>query len=84
MHDESYTENGEKIDGLDYINESGSLLEYFDQKFDNHLLTYHYRSLKSELIEFSNIVFYDGKLVCANQLTSDNQVGIEVIETNGH
>jgi superfamily I DNA and/or RNA helicase len=63
--------------GIDDIQDSESLLMYIEKKYRNIMLDYHYRSVKRELIQFSNVCFYDGKLVVANN-PNDNQPGIEV------
>jgi superfamily I DNA and/or RNA helicase len=76
-----YDENDQSYisTGLSELQDSNSLLEYIEKKFKNIMLNYHYRSTKRELIEFSNICFYDGNLVVANSPT-EKKVGIEVIE----
>jgi len=79
-YEDTFDESDEIIDsGLEDIEDSGSLLEFTEKKFRNIMLNYHYRSSKRELIQFSNVCFYDGKLVIANS-PSNNLPGIEVIE----
>ncbi|MDR2835100.1 MAG: hypothetical protein LBV69_02710 [Bacteroidales bacterium] len=77
-YEDTYVE-GEDDQILDFsdIEDSSSLLAFTEKKFHKTMLTYHYRSQKRELIEFSNAVFYDRNLIVANT-PKDNQLGIEV------
>jgi superfamily I DNA and/or RNA helicase len=75
--DDEYLENS-----LSEIEDSGSLLEFVEKKYINKMLNYHYRSSRRELIQFSNVVFYNGKLIIASE-PKDNVPGIEVINVKG-
>ncbi len=61
-----------------------SLLDLATAKFTPVHLVYHYRSMFSELIDFSNMAFYDNKLQIAPNITlsSDNKP-IERIKVRG-
>jgi hypothetical protein len=61
------------------VQESESLLEYIEKKIPNVMLKYHYRSSKTELIQFSNVAFYNGELIIANS-PKDKEIGIELVE----
>ena len=56
-------------DGFDSL----SLLDLASAKYNNATLLYHYRSLFCELIDFSNEVFYNGKLVVAPNARLSNE-----------
>ncbi|MDR2654135.1 MAG: hypothetical protein LBB39_02400 [Mycoplasmataceae bacterium] len=82
--EEEYVGFNDKVE--DYIKDSfeeydnaASLLEYVEKKYENIMLNYHYRSTKTELIQFSNVCFYGGGLVVADS-SKDNKLGIELIE----
>lgn len=61
-----------------------SLLDLATSRYNSTNLTYHYRSKNEELINFSNYVFYDGKLQIAPNISKN--IGckpIERIKVNG-
>ena len=61
-----------------------SLLDLATSKFTPVHLTYHYRSMYSELIDFSNVAFYDNKLqIAPNILKSNAYRPIERIKVRG-
>ena len=61
-----------------------SLLDLATAKFTPVHLVYHYRSMFSELIDFSNMAFYDNKLqIAPNIRLSDNYKPIERIKVRG-
>ena len=61
-----------------------SLLDLATSKFTPVHLSYHYRSMYSELIDFSNVAFYDNKLqIAPNILMSSNFKPIERIKVRG-
>ena len=59
-----------------------SLLSWAESKYENVLLNYHYRSLSSRLIEYSNVNFYDSKLIIADSPNSKEKP-IQPIKLNG-
>ena len=64
-----------------------SLLEYIGTKIQTVVLEYHYRSIKKELFEFSNIVFYKKMIhVADDQKEKESEVttGINLKTTNGY
>ncbi|MDR2369018.1 MAG: hypothetical protein LBD63_00105 [Mycoplasmataceae bacterium] len=82
-YEETYSDDDASvINDTSDIQDSNSLLEYVEKKYHIEMLTYHYRSSKRELIQFSNVVFYDGQLVVANS-PKDNKPGIEIVDVNG-
>ena len=63
-----------------------SLLEYIGTKIQTVVLEYHYRSVKKELFEFSNVVFYKNMIhVADDQNKTDENIvtGINLKTTNG-
>ncbi len=63
-----------------------SLLEYIGSKIQTVVLEYHYRSVKKELFEFSNVVFYRNMIhVADDQNERDDNIttGINLQTTNG-
>ncbi|MBD5423493.1 MAG: hypothetical protein HDR43_03275 [Mycoplasma sp.] len=63
-----------------------SLLEYIGTKIQTIVLEYHYRSVKKELFEFSNVVFYRNMIHVAddqNEQPPCITTGINLIKTNG-
>ena len=61
-----------------------SLLDLASAKFTPVHLVYHYRSMYSELIDFSNMAFYDNKLQIAPNITFSNDYKpIERIKVRG-
>lgn len=61
-----------------------SLLDLASAKFTPVHLVYHYRSMYSELIDFSNMAFYDNKLQIAPNITfSKDYKPIERIKVRG-
>ena len=61
-----------------------SLLDLATSRYQNVNLTYHYRSVSEELINFSNYAFYDGKLQIAPNISkNDNKKPIERIKVDG-
>jgi superfamily I DNA and/or RNA helicase len=69
--------------GLQDIEDSSSLLEFVSKKYNSLMLNYHYRAIKRELMQFSNICFYDGHLVVANQNGSGDKIALELVEVEG-
>lgn len=61
-----------------------SLLDLATSRYQNVNLTYHYRSVSEELINFSNYAFYDGKLQIAPNISkNDNKKPIERVKVDG-
>jgi DNA polymerase III delta prime subunit len=60
-----------------------SLLDLAMNKYPSVELAYHYRSNSSELIDFSNLAFYDNKLQIAPNLTLTEEHAIERIKVKG-
>ncbi len=60
-----------------------SLLDAACPRFPSFLLSYHYRSRYSELIEFSNRAFYGGRLMAAPNVSEPESPAIEVHVTDG-
>ena len=61
-----------------------SLLDLATSKFTPVHLSYHYRSMYSELIDFSNVAFYDNKLqIAPNILINKDNKPIERIKVRG-
>lgn len=61
-----------------------SLLDLACVRYDSSNLTYHYRSKNEELINFSNYVFYEGKLQIAPNITKNiGKKPIERIKVDG-
>ena len=63
--------------------EGGSLLDSARSRFRSFMLDHHYRSLRSELIAFSNRAFYDGRLRVAPDPGLTGTPPIEVRVTDG-
>ena len=61
-----------------------SLLDLATSRYQNVNLTYHYRSVSEELINFSNYAFYEGKLQIAPNISkNDNKKPIERLKVDG-
>ena len=61
-----------------------SLLDLATAKYHPVYLSYHYRSASAELIDFSNMAFYDNKLQIAPNITKSlDQPPIERIKVQG-
>lgn len=62
-----------------------SLLDIAKNKYNSVHLSFHYRSLYAELINFSNVVFYGGNLKLAPSILKQEQhKAIEKIKVNGN
>ena len=61
-----------------------SLLDLATSRYQSVNLTYHYRSVSEELINFSNYAFYEGKLQIAPNISkNENKKPIERIKVEG-
>ena len=61
-----------------------SLLDLATSRYQSVNLTYHYRSVSEELINFSNYAFYEGKLQIAPNISKNgNKKPIERIKVDG-
>jgi len=83
-----YMGNDEHDDEIDINSQPAleveSLLDLATARFDSARLNYHYRSKSEELINFSNYVFYDGKLQIAPNLSKSlDSRPIERIKVDG-
>lgn len=67
----------EEIEEINYIEDEDSLLDFAKTKFPSVMLKNHYRSNFSELIGYSNVKFYNSKLIATN---NNNSVGAKPIE----
>lgn len=81
-------EDREKVDDEEYQDDSNlevkSLLDLAKVKYKSSTLTYHYRALFEELINFSNYAFYNGKIqITPNREKSSNHNPIERIKVDG-
>ena len=79
---------GQYSDGDDLAKEAAleveSLLDLAVARYESATLTYHYRSNKSELIDFSNAAFYKSSLVVApNVSKNEKSKAIERIMVDG-
>lgn len=81
-----YMGGGEEEDDLtrQAALEVESLLDLAVARYDSANITYHYRSASRELIDFSNMAFYDGKLrIAPNVSRSMRNKPIERIKVDG-
>jgi primosomal replication protein N'' len=59
-----------------------SLIDYAMQKVQCTSLDFHYRALKKELINFSNMVFYNGRLNMCDAPVKSND-GLKLVNVQG-
>ena len=83
-----YMGNTDDEEDLDYSTQAAleveSLLDLAIARFNSANITYHYRSQNEELIDFSNMAFYEGKLQIAPNITKNvRHKPIERIMVNG-
>ena len=78
--DEYEDEYEENIDDDGLALEVESLLDLAKQRYPSTLLSYHYRSKHSELINFSNHAFYGGNLIVSPSKYMEDGKPIEVIK----
>lgn len=74
--------NQELVSRMEAVEDNTSLLSYISKHIPDVMLKYHYRSTKRELIEFSNVVFYDGELITTDS-TTNTRPAIELINVDG-
>ena len=78
-------EDDAEIEGIVETGVSDSLLDTARYRYPSLMLDYHYRSRFSDLIEFSNHAFYDGRLFISPDIESDHAPAIQVHRiTDGH
>ncbi len=65
---------------IEYIENDDSLLDFAKTKFPSVMLKNHYRSNYSDLIEFSNIKFYDGNLIVTDNNSNKTKSSISFIK----
>lgn len=70
-------ETEDDLEEQNTILEYESLLEASEYKFKRIMLKYHYRSIYSELIAFSNHAFYKGKLLALTSSKAPKETPIE-------
>ncbi|WHQ36900.1 AAA domain-containing protein [Spiroplasma sp. SV19] len=78
---DDYDDEEDDIDEFK-ASEYSSLLEFATIFFAKEMLNYHYRSENRELIEFSNKIFYEGKLIVCEK-PHNKQNAIEVRNVDG-
>ncbi len=66
-------------DDIDVAQDAESLLDLARFRYPETILNYHYRSKYEELIEFSNVAFYDGKLIVSPNQTHPKKPPIEYV-----
>lgn len=70
------------IDVEDIQNAASSLLDWGKSKYRAHMLIRHYRSSNAKLIEYSNVVFYGGKLEALDTPKAE-ATPVQLIQVNG-